>query len=306
MGTPKKQTILTHHNSLHLLEANKSLTVSLKIPKLISLFAKLLEFFSSSLAASFARKLFVTPFNFATPKREQYMLQSAQQKRLLVPEIHKEIEILSYGYSRKKVLLAHGWAGRSTQLFAFADRLLEKGYMVISFDGPAHGKSSGKTASMPDFLEVVKKIDETYGPFEAAIGHSFGAMSLYNASARFLNLKTFVAIGSGDKVSDIIKNFAKNLMLNEKSARKIQTGLEKNWTLKADDFASHYVAKEISIPVLIVHDTEDGDVPVSCAYKIRQSLKNGSLLITHGLGHTKILRNQEIVYKSVEFILQNT
>ena len=53
------------------------------------------------------------------------MLKSAQKKRLAVPEIGKEIEILSYGYCKRKVLLVHGWAGRSTQLFAFADKLLE-------------------------------------------------------------------------------------------------------------------------------------------------------------------------------------
>ena len=291
---------------MHLLENNKLLKPSLSIPRVVRFFAKILEFFSSSMAAAFGERIFTTPINFSTPKREQYMLKSAQNKRLKVTEINKEIEILSYGYSKKKVLLVHGWAGRSTQLFAFADKLLEKGYMVISFDGPAHGKSTGKTTMMPQFLSTIQKIESTFGPFEAAVGHSFGATSLYNATSDFLTIKTFVAIGSGDKISDIISNFANNLMLKEKSARKIQTKLEKRWNLKADDFASSYVARKIKIPVLIVHDTKDGDVPVSCAYKIRQNLKNGSLLITHGLGHTKILRNQEVVNKSVEFIIQNT
>jgi pimeloyl-ACP methyl ester carboxylesterase len=291
---------------LHLLENNKSLKPSLAIPKLVRFFAKTLEFFSNSLAATFGKKVFTTPINFSTPQREKYMLKSAQKKRLKVSEINKEIEILSYGYSKKKVLLVHGWAGRSTQLFAFADKLLEKGYMVISFDGPAHGESSGRTTMMTEFLSTIKKIESTFGPFEAAIGHSFGATSLYNAASDFLTIKTFVAIGSGDKISDIVSNFSKNLSLKDKSARKIQTKVEKQWNIKVDDFASSYVAKKINIPVLIVHDTKDGDVPVSCAYKIRQNLKNGSLLITHGLGHTKILRDQEVVNKSIEYIIQNT
>ena len=294
------------NNLLELLQPHKKPTASLVIPKPVVVIAKSVEFFSKNLAARLGRKLFTTPINFPTPKREKYMLQSAQHKRLEVPEIGKEIEILSYGYSKKKVLLVHGWAGRRTQFFAFADKLLEKGYMVISFDGPAHGKSTGKTTMMPEFLATVKKIDETYGPFDAAIGHSFGGMCLYNAVADFLNVKTFVAFGSGDKVSDIIANFARNLKLKEKSGKKIQNGLEKKWDLKVDDFASHVVAKRIEIPVLVVHDTEDGDVPVSCAYNIRQNLKNGSLLITHGLGHTKILRDQATVKKSVEFIIKNT
>ena len=64
--------------------------------------------------------------------------------------------------------------------------------------------------------------------FEAGIGHSFGGMCLYNAVATFLNLHILVTIGSGDYVSDIIQNFAKNLHLKKHHGKKIQTGLEKN------------------------------------------------------------------------------
>ena len=291
---------------MELLKNKKSLIPSLIIPKPVSYFAKILELISSRLASFFGIRLFITPVNFPIPKREQYMLKSAQKKRLHIPEIKKEIEILSYGYSKKKVLLVHGWSGRSTQLFAFADKLLENGYMVISFDGPAHGKSTGKTTMMPEFLKTIQKINTTFGPFEAAIGHSFGATSLYNAAATFLDIKTFIAIGSGDRISDIISNFVKNLYLNEKSAKKIQSGLEKKWVIHLDDFSSSTVAKKIKIPVLVVHDKTDGDVPVSCAYKIRQNLEKGSLFITNGLGHTKILRNNEVVHKSIKFIIQHT
>ena len=291
---------------MELLKNKKSLTPSLIIPKTVSYFAKTLELISSKLASFFGIRLFITPVNFPIPKREQYMLKSAQKKRLQIPEIKKEIEILSYGYSKKKVLLVHGWSGRSTQLFAFADKLLENGFMVISFDGPAHGKSTGRTTMMPEFLKTIEKINTTFGPFEAAIGHSFGATSLYNAAATFLDIKTFIAIGSGDRISEIISNFAKNLYLKEKSAKKIQSGLEKKWVIHLDDFSSSNVAKKIKIPVLVVHDKTDGDVPVSCAYKIRQNLEKGSLLITNGLGHTKILRNNEIVHKSIKFIIQHT
>jgi pimeloyl-ACP methyl ester carboxylesterase len=290
---------------LELLKNNKLLIPSLVIPKLVRYFAKFLEVISTRLASMFGIRLFVTPVNFPLPKREQYMLKSAQKKRLLINDINKEIEILSYGYSKKKILIVHGWSGRSTQLFAFADKLLENGYMIISFDGPAHGKSTGRTTMMPEFLKTIEKINTTFGPFEAAIGHSFGAISLYNAASNFLTIKALIAIGSGDKISDIISNFAKNLYLKEKSARKIQSGLEKKWMIHMDDFASSTVAKNIKIPVLVIHDKNDGDVPVSCAYRIRQNLEKGSLLITNGLGHTKILRNKEVVNKSVEFIIQN-
>jgi len=291
---------------LKLLENKKILIPSLVIPKPVSYFAKVLELISVRLASLFGMRLFMTPINYPIPKREQYMLKSAQKKRIFIEDINKEIEILSYGYSRKKVLLVHGWCGRSTQLFTFADKLLENGYMVISFDGPAHGKSSGKTTMMPEFLKTIKKINTTYGPFEAAIGHSFGATSLYIAASDFLTIKSLIAVGSGDKISDIILNFSKNLYLKEKSAQLIQSRLEKKWNLKVNDSSSSTVARKINIPVLVVHDVTDGDVPVRCAYEIRKNLKRGSLLITNGLGHTKILRNEEVIKKSINFIKQHT
>lgn len=291
---------------MKLLENRKILIPSIVIPKPIRYLAKTLELISSRLSSLFGLMLFVKPIKYPIPKREQYMLKSAQKKRLFINSINKEIEILSYGYSRKKVLLVHGWCGRSTQLYAFADKLLENGYMVISFDGPAHGRSSGKTTMMPEFLETIKNINTTYGPFEAAIGHSFGATSLYIATSEFLTIKSLVAIGSGDKISDIILNFSKNLNLKKKSAQLIQSRLEKKWKIKVDDSSSSTVAKKINIPVLVIHDKTDGDVPVNCAYEIRKNLKKGSLLITNKLGHTKILRNEEIVMKSINFIQQNS
>ena len=291
---------------MKLLENKKILIPSLVIPKPVSYFAKVLELISVRLSSLFGMRLFMTPINYPIPKRERYMLKSAQKKRMFIDDINKEIEVLSYGYSRKKVLLVHGWCGRSTQLFAFADKLLENGYMVISFDGPAHGRSSGKTTMMPEFLKTIKKINTTFGPFEAAIGHSFGATSLYIAASDFLTVKSLIAVGSGDKISDIILNFSKNLYLKKKSAQLIQSRLEKKWNLKVNDSSSSTVARKINIPVLVVHDVTDGDVPVSCAYEIRKNLKRGSLLITNKLGHTKILRDKSVIIKSVDFIKQNS
>jgi len=290
---------------LNLLKNKKKLIPSLAVPKPIRLFARSLDLISCRLSSLFGLILFTTPIKYTIPKREQYMLKSAQKKRLFIENINKEIEVLSYGYSRKKVLLVHGWCGRSTQLYAFADKLLENGYMVISFDGPAHGRSTGKTTMMPEFLETIKKINTTFGPFEAAIGHSFGATSLYIATSNFLSIKSFIAIGSGDKISDIILNFAKNLGIKKRSAQLIQSRLEKKWNIKVDDSSSSTVAKKINIPLLVIHDVTDGDVPVSCAYEIRKNLKKGSLLITNKLGHTKILRNENVILKSIDFIKQN-
>lgn len=292
---------------MNLLKANKKLTPSIQIPGFIKFTAKTLETISYKLLVRFADFLFTTPFKYPTPKRELTMEKSAQKKSLYINDIQKNIHVLSYGYSKKKVLLVHGWAGRSTQLYMLADKLLEKGYMVISFDGPAHGKSDGKRTNMPEFISTITKLNEEFGPFNAAIGHSFGGMSLLNIIEKEkLNLKCLVTIGAADSVLNVLKNFSKNLNSKPKLALKMKHFYESNWNLKLADFDPMHVAKKVNIPTLVVHDSEDADVPVSSSYNIRQNLQNGTLLITNGLGHTKILRDNNVANTVVNFIQKHT
>ncbi|MCG8186677.1 alpha/beta fold hydrolase [Tenacibaculum finnmarkense] len=275
---------------------------SLTIPKPIIFLAKFTQFFSTHLTAKFAALLFSTPVKFPIPKREKVMLDSAQKKTIFVESIGKNIEVLSYGYSQKKVLLVHGWAGRSTQLFMMADKLLEKGYMVISFDGPAHGNSSGKTTAMPEFIDTITLLDKQFGPFEAAIGHSFGGMCLYNSVADGFKINKLVTVGAPDRISEVLLNFSKNLNVKPRIAIKMKQFFDKKWQVDIEQHSASVVAKKITIPTLVVHDTADGDVSVNCAVNIRKNLQKGTLLMTQGLGHTKILRNKKVTTEIVKFI----
>ena len=284
----------------------KTLAPSLQIPKPLLVVAKFVQFVSHKLAVLLSARLFTTPIRFKTPKRELPMYESSQKSILPVPEINKKIHILSYGYSDKRVLLAHGWSGRSTQLFMIANRLLEKGYMVISFDGPAHGKSFGKTTNMLEYITTIEAIDKKHGPFEAAVGHSFGGMAIINTNANNPIFKTMVTIGSGDKVEDVLLNFTNSLGLKKSISKKLERHFQKKWNVKISDFAVYKAAKKMKTPILVVHDIRDGDVAVSCAKNIRKNSKNGSLLITNGLGQTKILRDKKTTYKIVDFITQNS
>lgn len=281
-------------------------TPSLKIPNFIRITFKTLNFISSKIALLFASKLFTTPISFKTPDRELAMYNSSQKKTINIPKINKDIFILSYGYSDKKVLLAHGWSGRCSQLFMIANKLLEKGYMVISFDGPAHGNSKGKTTNLMEYIETIRFINSEYGPFEAAVGHSFGGIAIANTQAENNSFKCLVTIGSADKISDILFNFSKNLGLSKKFGSKLINYFEKKWKIKLDDFSTSSAMKKNQCPTLIVHDILDGDVSVSCAFNIRKTSNKGQLLISNGLGHTKILRDKTTTNRIVNYIKQNT
>lgn len=275
---------------------------SIEIPKLLVVFSKVLQRISPKLVTRFGAKLFMTPVKFSPPKRERLLYKSAQQKKIFIPSIAKEIEVLSYGYSKRKVLFVHGWAGRSTQLFMTADKLLENGFMMVAFDGPAHGNSSGKKTSLPEFIATIKTIDEEFGPFEIVIGHSFGGLCLLNAINEGVKAKGLITIGTPNKISEVITNFTKSLGLKDTIATKIKARYDAHWQKDIDTHSSCAVAKHISIPTLVIHDSFDGDVSVSSALAIRQNLQKGELYITKELGHTKILRDKKVTLKIMDFI----
>ena len=276
-----------------------------KIPKSILLTGKILQSVSFNLATLFAVKLFKTPMRFKTPKREKTMAKDSQKELLYIPEINKEIMVYTYGNSKRKALLIHGWAGRGTQLFNIADKLLENGFMTISFDAPAHGKSSGKTTMMTEFIACAKFLEEKMGAFEIGIGHSLGGMVVLNSVKQGLQFKKCVVIGAGDIISDIITVFVTKLELNLKLVNKIIHDFYKKFDVNIDDYSGSMAASEVKIPCLVIHDTQDQEVPVSCAHAIRQNLTHGEVLITNGLGHNRILKDNYVNNHIIEFIKQN-
>ena len=280
-------------------------TQSLKIPKVILLTSKLISFISPKLITLFAAKLFTTPIKHKIPKRELEMDRKSIQKLIAVPAINKEVMVYNYGESDKKVLLVHGWSGRGTQLFKIADELLKAGYSTISFDAPAHGKSPGKTTIMVDFIATILEIDKQFGPFEAAIGHSLGGMSVLNAIRKGLKVKHAIVIGSGDIVEDIMDDFVAKLELKPTISTLLRLHFEKKYGEKMNSYSAYLAAKETKIPVLVIHDNNDPEVPVKAGIHIHKYLQNGELLLTDGLGHRKILGNSKVIEKTVQFIKGN-
>jgi pimeloyl-ACP methyl ester carboxylesterase len=273
-----------------------------KIPKVILLTAQFLERFSTRFAVLFAAKLFTTPIKHKMPRREFEMEEKSKQSVLTVPEIRKEIVMYELGDSPKKVLLVHGWSGRGTQLFKIAATLAENGFSVVSFDAPGHGKSAGNASIMLEFIESIKEIDVKFGPFEAAIGHSLGGMALFNAVKDGFKINHLVTIGSGDVVKDIIDDFISKVKLKKSTGVLLSQHFEKKYGKTMDSFSAYLSARAVAIPVLIIHDENDEDVPVSAGIHIHEQLENGSLLITKKLGHRKILGDEIVIAKTIDFI----
>lgn len=275
---------------------------SAQLPAILRSTIKILEATSPKLAAKFAIKLFTSPRKYKLPKREEQMNRMSIQQTLLVDSINKPVHVYQYGNSEKKVLLIHGWSGRGTQLCSIAEKLVKCGYSTISFDAPAHGKAPGRTSDMTEFIAAALQLEKEYGPFEFAIGHSLGAMALLNAIKQGMNVSKAVTIGSGDIIKDIMDSFYQKLGMDIATGELMIKLFERKFKKSINDYSAYIAAKEIEIPILVIHDQDDTDVPLSAAHHIKKHLKNGTLYVTKGLGHRKILGDKAVIKQITQFL----
>ncbi|GAB2772364.1 alpha/beta hydrolase [Salinimicrobium soli] len=274
----------------------------LLVPKYILVTGKILTALSPFLASRFAAKLFLTPFKYELPEREKEMDEKSKQHRVKVPSINREIVVYEYGDSPKKILLAHGWSGRGTQMSVMAEELVKNGYSVVSFDAPAHGKAPGKMSMMPFFIDSIHYLDKHYGPFTAAIGHSLGGMSSLRAVKEGLQIDKLVIIGTANSVTRITREFAYNMNMNVKVAKKMKHYFDEKFGADMDTYSGAVSAKHVKIPTLIIHDEYDVDVHVGAAHEIHESMENSEIFITKDLGHRRILGDNKVIRKILDFL----
>ncbi|MHA7057283.1 alpha/beta hydrolase [Aquimarina sp. M1] len=275
---------------------------ALLIPKPILYTGKVLGWISPFLASRFGARLFLTPFKYDRPEREKNMAVESRKEKIKIEKINREVIVYNYGYSDKKILLAHGWSGSGTQLSKIADQLVLEGYSTISFDAPAHGEAPGKRSNMLHFIETIHQLDKTHGPFISAIGHSLGGMSLLRATKHGLNIEKLVIIGTADSITKITQNFVKNLQLGQKTGSLMKQYFDKHYGENLDNYSGGISAEGVHIPTLVVHDKNDVDVHYRAAKAIHEKLKNGTLLLTEKLGHRKILGDKKVIDTIVHFI----
>jgi len=274
---------------------------SLYIPTYVRGTAKTLAFVSDKWAAKFALNLFDKPIKFPMPDREKQMDTFSTQYYMVLPQTDKEICVYEWGNGSKKALLIHGWNGRGTQLCMIAKALIEKDYTIYSYDAPGHGKAKNSRSLMTDFIDAAFELQKKVGDFDVVIGHSLGGMSTINAISRGLKTQKAIVISAGDIIQDIIDDFVVQLGLPKKVGKTMKHLFEKKYNNQVEDYTVHKQAQKIDIPVMVIHDKHDKDVPYTAGENIAKNLRNGHWHLTEHLGHRKILRDEKIIKKIVTF-----
>jgi pimeloyl-ACP methyl ester carboxylesterase len=263
----------------------------------------ILSLVSTRKAAKSAFKLFCTPFRPRNKKTPAIFSKAEKLKFNL-----NHLTIKGYRWNtggEKKVLIAHGFESNCKNFERYINPFIKKNYEVLAFDAPAHGESDGKRITLPLYVETLSAIYDQYGPIESFIAHSFGGLAL----AHFLELtphneacKT-VFIAPATETTSALDSFCRFLQIDATLRKEIdQLIVEKN-----GEHPSHYsiprALQQIKASILWVHDEDDDVTPLKDVTPvIKKKLPNVQFMITQGLGHRKIYRDNKVTKSIIDFL----
>lgn len=273
--------------------------------KLVKFRFRVLSIVAPKIAAKKALKIFQKPHFQKIREREKNFLNNANIIRVK----HDPEDIIIYEMgdkAGKPVLMVHGWDSNPGSLSGIAEELAKSGFHIYSLNVPAHGISEQKVTNMLDvsliIVEILRQL-EKYNSI-SIVTHSFGSGAV--SFALEINQKkvdNLVFVTSPDKLIDIFKDFANTIGLNKKAYKMMIELTENRFDKKFDDMEiSKALTNVMFDKLLLVHDKEDKVLPFENIKRINRKNPKSEIFATEGKGHYRILWDEEIISKIVNFL----
>ncbi|MCH1995691.1 alpha/beta hydrolase, partial [Achromobacter xylosoxidans] len=209
-----------------------------------------------------------------------------------------------WGDSGPRVLLVHGWGGDAAQMTAYVEPLRQRGYQVVAIDMPAHGRSTGKQASVRHFEPCVAHAAQAYGPFHGVIAHSLGAAAVTFALSRGFTVERAVFLGPVSRY-DSVWEYSRRMMNLPPKVMPLVLKRAQDWLgITFPEMEPARLAPSMTTPLLIVHDRADRESPYEDAAVLAQAWPGAELVATEKMGHTRALRDPALVAQVAAFAAQ--
>lgn len=205
----------------------------------------------------------------------------------------------------KRVLIVHGFESASCNFDVYISELLKKRYEVVAFDAIAHGQSGGRRITLPDYVTMLRTIEQSYGPFDSYLAHSIGGLvtSLFLESTPHAPQTRLVLVAPAVETTTAIATFSALLRLPAEVLRELDdyvlelTGHPFSW------FSLRRALHHIQARTLYLQDESDRITPKKEADLVRQDgHPNIEFEFTTGLGHRKIYRDAEVMQRIISFL----
>lgn len=214
----------------------------------------------------------------------------------------------SWGEGDKVIYFVHGWESNSSCMAGFVTPLIQKGYKVVAFDMPAHGRSSKQATHLRDFADTLALVIAYYGEPFGMLAHSFGATAavLLLHEKQHLLPKKLCLISPMQSLRSHLQVFNTITGLSEKMMDKLLIKLKKNYALETKYTDISTLMNGLSISGLLIHDEHDQLIPVEVSDNLADVWRNAKYLKTQQLGHRKILKDAHVIRSVTEYLLERS
>jgi pimeloyl-ACP methyl ester carboxylesterase len=258
---------------------------------------------SKSKAAEKAFELFCTP-QYRNRKKLPHIFEQAEKLQFT---FHKN-RISGYRWnhpSENKVLILHGYESSVINFDRYIKPLIKKGYEVLAFDAPAHGRSTGKQINAVLYKEFIIYINQHYGPVKNFIAHSLGGLALGLTLEELEHDDTFkvVFIAPATETTTAINSFFQFLQLDGEVRKEFNDVIKKMGGHPPEWFSIARAAQHIKAKVLWLQDEDDHMTPMKDVKPIIEKNYPGfQFRISQGLGHRRIYRDNHSYKAIIDFL----
>jgi len=203
---------------------------------------------------------------------------------------------------RPVVLLVHGWAGSGLQMRVLGDALAEAGFDPVLLDFPAHGRSGGWRATLPQFARAVYAAASRLGPLHAVVAHSLGALAALHGAARGLPLGRLVLLAPSAPPALFLRWFAGSFGLSDSVPQRMREQIEIVEGVPLAEFEPDWLGARVAHPTLVVHDEADRIAPFAAAQRIARALPQATLHPTRGLSHSRVLSDPAVALATLRHL----
>jgi pimeloyl-ACP methyl ester carboxylesterase len=248
-----------------------------------------------------AEFLFTSPLASSRERAQASAMQGARVETL--PVQGESVTLYRWGDpAHPLVLFSHGWSSYGLRVLPWLPVLLQAGYQVASFDQIAHGRSSGRHATLPGFGSVLAAVASHLGPLEAIIGHSLGGAAVGMALHQGASAERVVLIAPPAEAAAAVGRFASRIGLGRRALSQMRRAVVERAGLPLESVVVESQAPSLGIPALIIHDLDDRDVPWSDGERYARNWPDSRLLSVEGLGHHRIVGEPRIIEAALHFL----
>jgi alpha-beta hydrolase superfamily lysophospholipase len=263
----------------------------------------LLSKVSKRKAAQKAFELFTTP-----PTRVKKELPAIFKKAEELSFRFNGLKVVGYRWNHpqpQKALILHGFESSAVNFDKYVSPLLKKGYEVLAFDAPAHGRSDGKIINAVDYKNLILHILQAYGPVTTFISHSFGGLALSLALEETPHDESWkaVLIAPATESTTAMHQFFALVRLDNDVKKEFETLIEEANGKSLSWYSVARAAAHIKAQVLFLQDKQDAQTPFTDVDPIiRKQYPNFRFVISDGLGHRRIYKDASSIKTIMEFL----